>query len=189
MTQVAWWAWTWVAIHFPELQCELHAPSSKLQCSSHMAAKLHIKLLANNASCQSSCQSSCKLIVTCYIRVWLCPPAASCNVSCNAFPEWQASCISSCWPLNPSCKFKATKLHIELLVELLALSEIRRKLLQLRRKLLSRLRIQLAVQLGLQCTQSGDCHLTTHGTVALTIAPLHGQHDQRRIREYQELRG
>ena len=43
----------------------------------------------------------------------------------------------------------ATKLHIELLFELLALSEIRRKLLQLRRKLLSRLKIQLDVQLGL----------------------------------------
>ena len=42
-------------------------------------------------------------------------------------------------------------MHIELLVELLALSEIRRKLLQLRRKLLSRLQMQLGMQLGLQC--------------------------------------
>ena len=37
--------------------------------------------------------------------------------------------------------------------------------------------------------QSEDCHSTTHGAMALNIASLHGQQDQRRIRDYQELRG
>ena len=49
------------------------------------------------------------------------------------------------------CKFKAIKLHIELLDKLLALSEIRRNWLQLKIKLRSRVVMQLVMQLGLQC--------------------------------------